>query len=1224
MLSFFEKHFTKQQRTPSPTKRDLRRSSSARHSDDLSAKQSQDTMVPIMGDLPSSRSKADSTSTLTSADDDYETELANKSQRDAQLGWMFAFVAGSVFASWALGATGVSVAWLFLLLALLAAVWRASLRRLVEGAIRYETLRVARRRALSVDETAEWFNFLLNRWWVFSSPSLYSLIREHLEPLLNEVKPSMVERLELHQFTLGDQTPHVRSVRAFDVSGGGVRRPLSPASLARPPAGLALKLNHQVALEADVRLDCDDFRMILRSRFGKGVGMDLDLAMEKLNISGRIYITFTLNMDAPFPHVTHLTLSFLEKPEVWFSVRILKAVQMMEVPLLKTWIHSVVMEALVTSLVDPGHLDVNLVSADRPSAAHGPGETIAKGVLTITLTMSSGPACNAAKDNAASGDDAKWLVLCLGDQRVVTSNLAPRWQHTGSFLVSSLHTDTLLIKLKTKRFVSAITLAQFELPLASYNLESTKVVETLLHKKMTKVSSGSIPNICMRLDYTSVPPINLECPQEIVSNPSERGLSGVLLICVHSADGLAIIGEPATCNPYCMVFNGRKKVKTTHYVKATGTPQWESKTQFLVSDFTQAMLSFVVCSWGRDKTGDTDLLGITNFSLTQEEPVVIKRVLPLNVNSPPRAAAPSGSITVSAVFQAVSAVAQSVGSHPRGSIAAANSPGGSDDDDSSVSSSRSKRSSNNWMQQAKQLLSHKEVEMNDISSLLAKGSGLMEVYLIRAKDLEAKDLNGFSDPYCELKINGECKYKSNIKKKTLNPVWEESAIMGLPRQGETLDLVIWDHDVLGMKDFIGSVSLTVDEIRQFSALDTSQWKLLQGVKTGSVELRVKVISETTGFTSPLSTNQSLSSATDDTPRNMTPRNSTDMTDRGKLKLSLDNKPPVPMRTVTVNYKPNQSSGSNHHHVLDPPKIPVVPTISSNGAHNFNNYANGPPAHTSVVVSSAERSPNGLKVHRNGRGSLTPSPEPALKKGDQYNSFRTMKNKVKRGFNLRRFRSEVNMQGGEEASNGVSQVALNIDPRGGGEADASDLLNGEPLKHAVSQPNIPCRLRARPTGLKVDEQQEVQPEKFFGIEGKIVQAQGLCVSHIAQVYCRIKLHSSEKSHRSGGKTLAKSRLIPAVPNPVFNLAFEIDTPEGVSKQAALLFEIRATGKELVASRRVTIEELMQDALTDGSPVKTWLNLSTGASIQVEVAYGREIKKESRKLFRSWSVHRIGKI
>lgn len=34
---------------------------------------------------------------------------------------------------------------------------------------------------------------------------------------------------------------------------------------------------------------------------------------------------------------------------------------------------------------------------------------------------------------------------------------------------------------------------------------------------------------------------------------------------------------------------------------------------------------------------------------------------------------------------------------------------------------------------------------------------------------------------------------------------------------------------------------------------------------------------------------------------------------------------------------------------------------------------------------------------------------------------------------------------------------------------------------------------------------MRPERFLGIEGKVIQAQGLHVAHIAQLYCRVKLH-----------------------------------------------------------------------------------------------------------------------
>ena len=43
---------------------------------------------------------------------------------------------------------------------------------------------------------------------------------------------------------------------------------------------------------------------------------------------------------------------------MWFGLRVLKAVQLMEVPLLKLWVHHVAMDGIINALVDPGKLDI--------------------------------------------------------------------------------------------------------------------------------------------------------------------------------------------------------------------------------------------------------------------------------------------------------------------------------------------------------------------------------------------------------------------------------------------------------------------------------------------------------------------------------------------------------------------------------------------------------------------------------------------------------------------------------------------------------------------------------------------------------------------------------------------------------------------------------------------------------------------------------------------------
>ncbi|XP_076376389.1 uncharacterized protein LOC117225022 isoform X1 [Megalopta genalis] len=1132
-------------------------------------------------------------------DEEFALAITQKAQREAEAVRGALYLSATLAIAWIIGAAGLSLAWLVLVLALAGTIFKTRVSRLLQSTIQQELGRLRRRRALYKDETAEWLSLLLNKWWRFSAAGIFSLAKERLEPLLNEAKPGILGPLELRELTLGEQTPYVTRVRTLDYTN-------DDDSL-DGQAGQT-----KLSIEADVRLDCEQFRMLITTRlFGKGVGMDVDLAVEKLSLSGTILATLTLNSMAPFPHATSLSVSFVEKPDVWFSVRILRAVQMMEMPLIKTWIHAVVTDALASWIVDPGHLEMNLRAQERP----GPrldfmANSIPQGVLTVFLSQNGAA--------APIGDESRWLVVTLGDQRRVTTPLNSTWNEDVSFLVGALDNEKVSIKLKGKRLVSTITLAQFELALGVYNWDNSQVIETVLQQKKPSRNSANIPNINARLEYTALPKLDPDLPQpELTEDNAHLSVSrkysnraqksGVLVVYIHSAENLN--SDSTQCNPYCMLFNNRKKVKTTHYIRGTNSPCWESRAQFLVQDYTQVSLSFVVYSWNISKSTDSDMLGLAILSLSQESTWIIKKELSLSGSNN------MSTMTVSVMFHPVKSVQQVVTSR-RSSLALPVS-----DDEP-----KTKRNSLPWMQQAKLLLTHKDIDpaSSDVSSLLSTGSGLMEVTLIRAKDLVAKDLNGFSDPFCELKLNNETKYKSSIKKKTLNPCWDESSIMGLPRIGETLDVVLWDHDTFGMKDYLGKVSLTLEDIRKLSNSDQSHWFTLRGTKTGSVELRIKVLSEecetqSTYAASNISENSTqLNIETSESVSNIIRRPSME---KSKMRLHLDVvPPPPPPRTVTL-IKPTISNQSDKA------------SVGSKDSNETNGMQTSwiPRVITERVTDAVDNSDStkSREERRSSYNSLTPSPEQNFgKKLPQYNSFRVMKQKVKRGLKLRRFRSEVNI----EEKNEAKGITLSLEPRGGGEADATELLQESGLAHAVSQPDMlgrirqpSPRLRLRPNELKVVNGTR---EKYSGIEGKVLQAQGLHVAHIAQLYCRIKLQtctSPDKitSSANSGKTLAKSRLLPAMPNPQFSIDFHIEG-DNVPRQSLLIFEIRSASKELLASRRITLHELLGvSAATD--EIQTWLALNNGASLEVQIAHGRELKtKSTKKLFRSWSVHRIGKI
>ncbi|PFX31714.1 Double C2-like domain-containing protein beta [Stylophora pistillata] len=91
------------------------------------------------------------------------------------------------------------------------------------------------------------------------------------------------------------------------------------------------------------------------------------------------------------------------------------------------------------------------------------------------------------------------------------------------------------------------------------------------------------------------------------------------------------------------------------------------------------------------------------------------------------------------------------------------------------------------------------------------------VGVIRCAGLASMDANGYSDPYvkCYLKpdINKKSKRRTSVKRKTLNPEYNEEFAYDITHSDlakKSLELTVWDHDVGKSNDFIGGVVLDIN------------------------------------------------------------------------------------------------------------------------------------------------------------------------------------------------------------------------------------------------------------------------------------------------------------------------------------------------------------------------------------------------------------------------------
>ncbi|XP_059669668.1 synaptotagmin-3-like isoform X2 [Cornus florida] len=118
-----------------------------------------------------------------------------------------------------------------------------------------------------------------------------------------------------------------------------------------------------------------------------------------------------------------------------------------------------------------------------------------------------------------------------------------------------------------------------------------------------------------------------------------------------------------------------------------------------------------------------------------------------------------------------------------------------------------------------------ELPVIDASTLAtSKIVGILHVKVVRARKLLKMDLLGTSDPYVKLSLSGDSlpAKKTTIKKKNLNPVWNEKFKLTVKDpQSQVLHINLFDWDKVGAHDRLGKQVvplkvLTPYETKEFS------------------------------------------------------------------------------------------------------------------------------------------------------------------------------------------------------------------------------------------------------------------------------------------------------------------------------------------------------------------------------------------------------------------------
>ena len=459
--------------------------------------------------------------------------------------------------------------------------YRTSIRR-VRRNFRDDIQREMAKARLETDnESLEWINSFLVKFWPIYAPVLCTTIINSVDQVLSTSTPAFLDSLRMKTFILGTKPPRMDHVKTYPKAEDDTvlmdwKFSFTPNDVMDLTARqLKNKINPKVALEI---------------RLGKGViSKGLDVIVEDFAFSGLMRVKVKLQI--PFPHIEKVEICFIGRPEIDYVCKPLGGdtlgFDIGFLPGLESFINEQIHGNLAPIMYEPNVFPIEIA---KMLAGNPVDQAI--GVLAVTIHGAQGLKNT---DKLAGTPDPYTVVSLnnrspLGKSKTIQENANPRWNQTIHVIITSL-TDALTLQVydwNEYRKDKELGVATFALDQLEQNTE---------HENLRlEVMANGKPRGLMQADIRFFPVLEGRKLEDGTEEEPPESNTGIARFTVEQAKDLdgskSLIG---TLNPYALLLLNGKEVHQTRKLKRTNAPLWDNGSkELLITDRKAARLGLVI------------------------------------------------------------------------------------------------------------------------------------------------------------------------------------------------------------------------------------------------------------------------------------------------------------------------------------------------------------------------------------------------------------------------------------------------------------------------------------------------------------------------------------------------------------------------------------------------------------------------------------------------------